>query len=136
MYKGSFLIIQDAIRFIEDVFGEKQSFEIESGDAITRNEGRRQGDVTSANTFLEHSGSEFVFSVTLDDEGGFDASSVMPEVFSNPDYCKVLRNRYRELNRTEIQLWRIDYHFSRKVESSVISHRVTFRFTVRYCGVN
>jgi hypothetical protein len=136
MNKSSFLKIQDVIRFMEDVFGDGQSFEIESGDAIVRNEGRRQEDVMSTRTFLEHNSSDLIFSVTLNGEAGFDTSKALPEFFSNPDYCKILRNKYREINRTEIQLWQIDYRFSRQVEDSGISHQITFRFTVRYSGEN
>ena len=134
MNKSGLLKIQDVIRFIEDVFGNRQSFEIEGGDAVVRNEGRRHEDVVSTRTFLDHKSSDLVFSVTLYDEVGPDASKALPEVFRNPDYLKVLRNRYREINRTEIQLWQIDYHFSRLVEDSGSSHQITLRFTVSYGG--
>lgn len=137
MDKSSFLKIQDVVRFIEDVFGDRQSFEIEGGDAVVRNEGRRQEDMVSVRTFLDHKSSDLVFSVTLYDETGSDASKTLPEVFSNSDYLKVLRNRYREINRTEIQFWRIDYHFSRLAEDSGgSSHQIVLRFTVRYGGEN
>ena len=132
MNKSSFLRIHDVVRFIKDVFGERQSLEIEGGDAIMRNEGRRAEDVVSVRTFLEPSSSDIVFSVTLFDDVS-DSFQKLPEVFSNPDYLKVLRNRYRELNRTEISYWKIDYFFSRLVDSSEKGrHKITFRFTVRY----
>ena len=137
MKKGSFLKIQDVIKFIEDIFGAGQSFEIEGGDVVVRSEGRRQEDMISTRTFLDHHSSDLIFSVTLCDKAGSDASKTLPEVFSNSDYLKVLRNRYREINRTEIQSWRIDYHLSRLVEDSGgSSHQTTFRFTVRYGGGN
>ena len=137
MNKSGFFKIQDVIKFIEDVFGNRQSFEIEGGDAVVRNEGRRQEDMMAVRTFLDHDSSDLVFSVTLYDETGSDTSKALPEVFSNPDYLKVLRNKYREINRTEIQSWRIDYHFSRLAEDSGgSSQQIVSRFTVRYGGEN
>jgi len=134
MNKGSFLKIHDVVRFIEDVFGSKQSFEIESGDAILRNDGRREEDSVTKSTFLEYDSSDLVFSVTIYDDAGFDTTQILPPVFNSPDYCKALRNRYREVNRTEIKYWHVDYQFSRLVEPSGHKHKMTFRFTVRYCG--
>jgi hypothetical protein len=137
MNKSGFFKIQDVIKFIEDVFGNRQSFEIEGGDAVVRNEGRRQEDMMAVKTFLDHNSSDIVFSVTLCDEAGSDTSKALPEVFSNPDYLKVLRNKYREINRTEIQTWRIDYHFSHLAEDSgSSSQQIVFRFTVHYGGEN
>lgn len=136
MEKSSFFKIQDVIRFIEDIFGDRQSFEIEGGDNIIRSEGRRHEDMISAKTFLDHKSSDLVFSVTLYDEAGSDAPKTLPDVFSNPDYLKVLRNRYREINRTEIQFWQINFHFSRLGGDSGNSHQIIFRFTVRYGNEN
>ncbi len=132
MNKSSFIKIQDVIKFIEDVFGKGQSFEIEGGDSVVRNEGRRQEDMVSLRTFLDHKSSDIVFSITFCDEAGADAQKHLPDIFSNPDYCKVLRNKYREINRTEIQLWQIDYNFSHRMDGSAGRNSVTFRFTVRY----
>lgn len=135
MIKSGFLKIQDVIKFIEDVFGDRQSFEIEGGDAIVRSEGRRAGDIVSVRTFLEQKSSDIVFSVTIYDDATSDAVKKLPEVFNNPDYLKVLRNRYRELNRTEIQLWKIEFLFSRLVEAENSGrHKIVFRFTVNYGG--
>ena len=132
MNKSGFLRIHDVVRFVDDVFGKRQSLEIEGGDAIMRNEGRRAEDVVSVRTFLEPSSSDIVFAVTFFDDVS-DSFQKLPEVFSNPDYLKVLRNRYRELNRTEISYWKIDYFFSRLMEGSEKGrHKITFRFTVRY----
>ena len=132
MNKSSFFRIHDVVRFVEDVFGESQSLEIEGGDTIMRSEGRRAEDVISVRTFLESSSSDIVFSVTFFDDVS-DAFQKLPEVFGNPDYLKVLRNRYRELNRTEISYWKIDYFFSRLVDGPEKGrHKITFRFTVRY----
>ena len=132
MNKSGFLRIHDVVRFVDDVFGKRQSLEIEGGDAIMRNEGRRAEDVVSVRTFLEPSSSDIVFAVTFFDDVS-DSFQKLPEVFSNPDYLKVLRNRYRELNRTEISYWEIDYFFSRLVDGSDKGrHKITFRFTVRY----
>jgi hypothetical protein len=135
MDKSSFLKIQDVIRFIEDVFGDRQSFEIEGGDAIVRSEGRRAGDIVSVRTFLEQKCSDIVFSVTICDDATDAAVKKLPEVFNNPDYLKVLRNRYREINRTELQLWKIEFLFSRLVEAENSGrHKTVFRFTVNYLG--
>ena len=132
MNKSSFFRIHDVVRFVEDVFGERQSLEIEGGDAIMRNEGRRAEDVVSVRSFLESCSSDIVFSVTFFDDVS-DAFQKLPEVFGNPDYLKVLRNRYRELNRTEIPYWKIDYFYSRLVDGPEKERRkITFRFTVRY----
>ncbi|HLA28025.1 MAG TPA: hypothetical protein VJZ49_09025 [Syntrophales bacterium] len=132
MNKSSLLKIHDVVKFVEDVFGKRQSLEIEGWDAIIRNEGRRAEDVVSVRTFLEPSSSDIVFAVTIFDDVS-DSFKKLPEVFSNPDYLKVLRNRYRELNRTEISYWKIDYFFSRLMEGSEKGrHKITFRFTVRY----
>ena len=132
MNKSSLLKIHDVVKFVEDVFGKRQSLEIEGWDAIIRNEGRRAEDVVSVRTFLEPSSSDIVFAVTIFDDVS-DSFQKLPEVFSNPDYLKVLRNRYRELNRTEISYWKIDYFFSRLVDGPEKDrHKITFRFTVRY----
>ena len=64
MNKSGFLRIHDVVRFVDDVFGKRQSLEIEGGDAIMRNEGRRAEDVVSVRTFLEPSSSDIVFAVT------------------------------------------------------------------------
>lgn len=133
MIKSGFLKIQDVIKFIEDVFGDRQSFEIEVGDAIIRNEGRRAEDVVSVRTFLEQKSSDVVFRVTICDNTDSGVGRKFPEVFNNPDYLKVLRNKYRELNRTEIQSWKIDFLFSRPVEGSGSGkHKIILRFTVNY----
>ncbi len=132
MNKSSFMRINEVIRFMEAVFGEKQSFEIEAGDELIRSEGRRAEDMVAARTFLEQRSSEVVFSVTFTDSAGSEAAQCLPEVFSNPDYVRVLRNKYRELNRTEIQYWKIDYRFSRIAEANETRHNVVFRFTVGY----
>lgn len=128
-------MIQDVVKFINDVFGERQSFEIEGGDAIIRNEGRRAEDVVTVRTFLEQKSSDIVFSVTICDDASSAAVKKLPDVFENPDYLKVLRNRFRELNRTEIQLWKIEFLFSRLAEAeNNDSHKIVFRFTVNYGG--
>ncbi|HLA05504.1 MAG TPA: hypothetical protein VJZ16_05945 [Syntrophales bacterium] len=132
MNKSSFLKIYDVVRFVEDVFGERQPLEIEGGDSVMRNEGRRAEEVVSVRTFLESNSSDVLFSVTFFDDVS-DAFQKLPEVFGNTDYFKVLRNRYRELKRTEISYWKIDYFYSRLVDGPEKGgHKITFSFTVRY----
>ncbi len=132
MNKSSFMRINEVIRFIEAAFGENQSFEIESGDELIRSEGRRAEDMVATRTFLEQKSSVIVFSVTFSDREGSKTAKCLPEVFSNPDYVRVLRNKYRELNRSEIQYWKIDYRFIRVADAKEHSHKVVFRFTVGY----
>ena len=131
MNRTAFFKTQDVIRFIEAVFGDQQSFEIEGGDAILRSEGRRTEDQVTARTFLEQTCSDIVFSVTFEDDAASGAKN-LPDVFANPDYPKVLRNRYREVNRTEILNWQIDYRYARIVKAPGAINRITFRFTVGY----
>ena len=134
MNRTAFFKTQDVIRFIEAVFGDQQSFEIEGGDVIMRSEGRRAEDQVTTRSFLEQKCSDIVFSVTFDDAA--DTATNLPDVFANPDYPKVLRNRYREINRTEILNWQIDYRYSRMVKASGAINHITFRFTVGYSGEN
>ncbi len=131
MNRTAFFKTQDVIRFIEAVFGDKQSFEIEGSDAILRSEGRRAEDQVTARTFLEQKSSDIVFSVTFEDDAASTANN-LPDVFANPDYPKVLRNKYRELNRTEISNWQIDFRYARIVKAPGAINRITFRFTVGY----
>jgi hypothetical protein len=126
--------IQHVVKFIEDVFGRQQSFEVRGSDEVIRNEGRRMEDVTSTRTFLEQRANEIIFTVNFQDLDGADASQGLPAVFTNPDYPKVLRNRYRELNRTEIQYWKIDYNYALIAEEGSNRYQVTFLFTVDYGG--
>ena len=135
MNRTAFFKTQDVIRFIEAVFGDQQSFEIEGGDVILRSEGRRAADLVSTRTFLEQKCSNIVFSITFDDDAA-DTAKNLPDVFANPDYPKVLRNRYREINRTEILHWQIEYHYERIVKAPDVRNRITFRFTVGYSGEN
>jgi hypothetical protein len=132
MNRSGFFNIQHVTKFIEEVFGENLSFEIEGADEVIRNEGRRMEDITSTRTFLEQRCSNIVFSIAFCDDAPSEGLKTMPEIFSNPDYPKVLRNRYREINRTEIQYWKIDYNFSRLVEAEGNRHQIAFRFTVGY----
>ena len=122
------------MKFIEDVFGRQQSFEVLGSDEVIRNEGRRLEDVTATRTFLEQRANEIVFTVNFRDLDGPDPSQGLPAVFTNPDYPKVLRNRYRELNRTEIKYWKIDYNYALIAEAGRNRHQVTFHFTVSYGG--
>lgn len=126
--------IQHVMKFIEDVFGCQQSFEIRSSDEVIRNEGRRLEDVTSARTFLEQRANEIIFTVNFRDLDGSDPFQGLPAVFTNPDYPKMLRNRYRELNRTEIKYWKIDYNYALITEAERSRHQVAFHFTVSYGG--
>jgi hypothetical protein len=126
--------IQHVMKFIEDVFGRQQSFEVLGSDEVIRNEGRRLEDVTSTRTFLEQRANEIVFTVNIRDLDGPDPSQGLPAVFTNPDYPKVLRNRYRELNRTEIKYWKIDYNYALIAEAGRKRHQVAFHFTVSYGG--
>ncbi len=134
MNKSSFLRIGEVVRFIETVFGDKQSFEIGGGDELIRSEGRRAEDMATARTFLEQKSSNITFSITFRDDDHSGMASSLPDVFSNPDYARVLRNKYRELNRTEIQYWKIDFLFTRTVHGNKSDHQVVFRFTVGYGG--
>jgi hypothetical protein len=126
--------IQHVMKFIEDVFGHQQSFEVLGSDEVIRNEGRRSEDVASTRTFLEQRANEIVFTVNFRNLDGSAPSQGLPAVFSNPDYPKVLRNRYRELNRVELKYWKIDYSYALIAEAGSIRHQVTFRFTVSYGG--
>lgn len=126
--------IEHVIKFVEDVFGRQQSFEVRGSDEVIRNEGRRMEDVVSTRTFLEQRATEIVFTVNFPDIEGADAFQGLPAVFTNTDYPKVLRNRYRELNRTEIQYWKIDYNYALIAAEGNNRHRVTFHFTVAYGG--
>jgi hypothetical protein len=126
--------IQHVMKFIEDVFGRQQSFEVLGSDEVIRNEGRRLEDVTSTRTFLEQRANEIVFTVNFRDIDGPDPSQGLPAVFTNPDYPKVLRNRYRELNRTEIKYWKIDYNYALIAEAGKSRHQIAFHFTVSYGG--
>ncbi|MCG6536539.1 MAG: hypothetical protein L7F78_17995 [Syntrophales bacterium LBB04] len=132
MHRSGFLRIQHVIKFIEEVFGDNLSFEIEGADEVIRNEGRRTEDMSSTRTFLEQRCSNIAFNITFCDDTPSDGAKSLPEVFTNPDFPKILRNRYREINRTEIQYWKIDYSFSRLVEAEGNRHQVSFRFTVGY----
>ena len=134
MINTGLLKIQHVMKFIEDVFGRQQSFEVRGGDEVIRSEGRRLEDVTTTRTFLEQRANEIIFTVNFRDIDGVVASQGLPAVFANPDYPKVLRNRYRELNRTEIKYWKIDYHYSHVTEAGSSRHQVAFHFTVAYGG--
>lgn len=132
IYKNAILRIKDVIIFVEDVFGRGQLFEIHCGDEIIRSEGRRADDVTASRTFLEQRTTEIYFSVTC---GGATAGGLfesLPAVFANPDYPKVLRHRYRELNRTEIKFWKIDCRLGPVPEEGEGGQQITFEFTVDY----
>jgi len=126
--------IQHVAKFIEDVYGPQQSFELKGGDEVIRSEGRRSEDVTTARTFLEQKANQIVFAVNIRDLDGDDMSQGLPTVFTNPDYPKVLRNRYRELNRTEIKHWKIDYHYFRNAGAEGKGSEIAFNFTVVYGG--
>jgi hypothetical protein len=126
--------IKHVMKFIEDVFGRQQSFEVLGSDEVIRNEGRRSEDVTTTKTFLEQRANEIVFTVNFRNLDGSEPAQGLPAVFANPDYPKVLRNRYRELNRAEIKYWKIDYNYGLLAEAGSIRHQVTFRFTVAYGG--
>jgi len=127
-------MIQHVTKFIEDVYGPQQSFELKGGDEVIRSEGRRSEDVTTARTFLEQKANQIVFAVNIRDLGSDDMSQGLPIVFTNPEYPKVLRNRYRELNRTEIKHWKIDYHYLRNKGAEGKRSEIAFNFTVVYGG--
>ena len=126
--------IEHVIKFVEDIFGCQQAFEVRGSDEVIRNEGRRLEDVTTTRTFLEQRATEIVFTVKFQDLDGADAFQGLPAVFANTDYPKVLRNRYRELNRTEIQYWKIDYSYALIADEGNSRHHFTFDFTVAYGG--
>jgi len=126
--------IKHVMKFIEDVFGHKQSFEVLGSDEVIRNEGRRLEDVTTTRTFLEQRANEIVFTVNFRNLDGSDPAHGLPAVFANPDYPKVLRNRYRELNRREILYWKIDYNYAFIAEAGSNRHQVAFHFSVAYGG--
>lgn len=128
MKKTGLLMIPEVVNFVREVFGAEQTLEIESGDTIIRNEGRRVEDIAASRSFLEYKSSAIVFRVILDEEEG-EVRKRLPPVFSNPDYVKVLRNKFREINRVEIQYWQLDFLFKKRGEKEGI----TFVFTVR-CG--
>ncbi len=132
--KNAFLRMQDAVKFIEALFGRQQPFEIRCGDEIIRNEGRRADDLVVTRTFLEQRTTDICFTITFQDSEAADRIKCLPDIFKNPDYPKVLRNRYRELNRTEIKHWKIDCRFSRLGEGEGSRHQVSFDFTVSYGG--
>ena len=134
MINAGLIKIQHVAKFVEDVFGPQQSFEIKGSDEVIRSEGRRTEDATTAKTFLEQRANEIIFTVNFQDLDGAEAPQGLPAVFANPDYPKVLRNRYRELNRTEIKYWKVDYHYSHVAEAGSSRHQVAFHFTVAYGG--
>ncbi len=136
MNKNSFLRTQHVIKFIEEVFGDQISFEIEGADEVIRNEGRRMEDTMTMRTFLEQKSSNLLFRITFCDAAAPNGAKCLPDIFTNPDFPKVLRNKYREINRTEIQYWKIDFNFSRLVEGTGYQHQVTFTFTVGYGDEN
>jgi hypothetical protein len=132
IYKNALLLIKDVVKFIEDVFGSGQFFEIHCGDEIMRSEGRRADDVTGSRTFLEQKTTGISFSVTCCFDSAVEGLAGLPAVFTNPDYPKVLRHRYRELNRTEIKFWKIDCRLAQLPEGGEGRQEVTFDFTVDY----
>ena len=132
IYKNAILRIKDVVRFIEDVFGRGQLFVINCGDEIIRSEGRRVDDMTASRVFLEQKTTEIVFAVTCCYDVAAGGMECLPSVFANPDYPKVLRHRYRELNRTEIKFWKIDCRLGQIPEDGEGRQEVTFEFTVDY----
>lgn len=113
MRNNAYLQIMDALKFVDEVFGPEQAVEILCGDKIVRSEGRRAEDVMSTRTFLDVSTTELRFTVTCEEGKSAGARKEIQDLFANPDYPKVLRNRYRELNRREIKFWKMDCHFRR-----------------------
>lgn len=123
-------MIPIVVNFVKDIFGEGPIIEIEGGDSITRNEGRRMEDIAAARSFLEYKSQDLLFRVIYETQDG-EVRVRLPAVFNNPDYVKVLRNRFRELNRVEIQYWQIDFLFRREGTKEGL----ILRFTVR-CGTD
>lgn len=132
--KNAILRIREVIKFIEDVFGRGQLFEIHCGDEIVRSEGRRADDMTVSRTFLEQRTTEISFAVTCCYDVAAEGIDDLPAVFANHDYPKILRHKYRELNRTEIKLWKIDCRLGQVPEAGEGRQEITFEFTVDYAS--
>jgi hypothetical protein len=129
---SEFVKIQDVKRFVDAVFGEKAPFSVESSESIEKNISRRVEDRSVLKSYIAAKSSDMTFWISISEKDGEDVSRYLPEIFGKPDYSKLLRDKFREINKVDVELWNIEFNFIRSIESESIIHEIKIKFTVRY----
>jgi hypothetical protein len=127
-----FVKIQDIKRFVDTVFGEKLSFSVDSSETIQKNISRRVEDRAILKSYLASKSSDLIFTVFLSEKETEPEAKYLPDIFGKPDYSKLLRDKFREINKVDIEYWNIEYTFilSREAEANICE--INLKFTIRY----
>lgn len=132
MNLSEFVKIQDIKRFVDIVFGEKMSFSVESSETIEKNISRRTEDRALLKSYLASKSGDLTFTVYLSEKETAGTAKFLSDIFGKPDYSRILREKFKEINKVDVECWNIEYIFARANESDSNMHEIKLKFTVRY----